>query len=85
MTIHGYVSCNRFSFCLVCFYSLRLRRFVPRAVIWLARFDNVICQLRQFAHNGDDDDHFGFTCIRQVANELRECTRPIGRAYTGSV
>ena len=78
MTIHGYISYNRFSFCLVCFYSLRLRHFVPRAVVWLARFDDVIGQLRQFAHDCDDDDHFGLACIRQITNELRECTRPIG-------
>ena len=51
---------------------------MPRAVVWLARFNDVIGQLRQFAHNGDNNDHFGLTRIRQVANKLRKCTRPIG-------
>ena len=51
---------------------------MPRAVVGLTRFDDVIGQLRQFSHDGDDDDHFRLACVRQVANELRECARPIG-------
>ena len=78
MTINGYIFCNRFSFCLVCLFDLRLRRFVARVVVGLARFDNVIGQLRQFAHDCDDDDHFGLACVHQVADKLRECARPIG-------
>ena len=77
MTIHGYIYCNRFSFCLVCLLGLRLYHFVPRAVIRLARFYDVIGQLRQFAHDGDDDDHFRLAGVRQIADELRECARSI--------
>ena len=51
---------------------------MPRAVVWFARFDDVIGQLRQFAHDGDDDDHLGLARVRQIADELRECAHPIG-------
>ena len=50
---------------------------MPRSVVGLARFDDVIGQLRQFAHDGDNNDHFGLACVRQVADKLRECSRPI--------